>query len=352
MEQTTETALEKRKSTAGTEQQAKKLKTDDTDSSAAMDSLCSRSLLPVLADEYLRPVVTVPVYVGKIIDRKQTSRLVKWLSQTMPLGDLQHLKRVRSTMAGMEIVLRPRRENDSDCVKTIEDVLGTDSTHAEGLSEDVLEVNVPRHAPLTRSQFESSNCLWPTQFHEDKLIAKIITDNFFTAQDKSDIERYMKLAVEAAMTSMAGVGVAVVNPDTSMPLVVTTGDKNHPLKHAVMVAVDLVARHQGGGAWPLMIENSLCNVELEDLEVDGKAPYLCTGYDFYITHEPCTMCAMALVHSRVRRVFYGCCTSHGALGSRQKLHVQPGLNHHFQVWRGLLEEQCVALSKNWPPHQL
>ncbi|KAK8780053.1 hypothetical protein V5799_018604 [Amblyomma americanum] len=134
-----------------------------------MDSPSSRSLLPVLADEYLRKVVTAPVYVGKIIDRKQTSRLVKWLSQTVPLGDLQHLKRVRSTAAGMEIILRPRRENDSDCVKTIKDVLGTDSTHAEGLCEDVVEVNVPQHAPLTRSQFESSNCIWPTQFHEDKL---------------------------------------------------------------------------------------------------------------------------------------------------------------------------------------
>ena len=32
--------------------------------------------------------------------------------------------------------------------------------------------------------------------------------------------------------------------------------------------------------------------------------YYLTGYDLYIFREPCIMCAMALVHSRVRRVFY------------------------------------------------
>ena len=37
------------------------------------------------------------------------------------------------------------------------------------------------------------------------------------------------------------------------------------------------------------------------LEPDG---YLCHNLNFYITHEPCTACAMALVHSRVGAVVY------------------------------------------------
>ena len=44
-------------------------------------------------------------------------------------------------------------------------------------------------------------------------------------------------------------------------------------------------------------------------------------------------CAMALLHSRIRRVFY--CHRNpfcGALGSQYKLHVQKGLNHHFEVY--------------------
>jgi pyrimidine deaminase RibD-like protein len=66
--------------------------------------------------------------------------------------------------------------------------------------------------------------------------------------------------------------------------------------------------------------------------------YLCTGYHCYVTHEPCTMCAMALVHSRVARVIYAQPNPHahvvaGALGSRHMLHTLAPLNHHFRVFR-------------------
>ena len=53
---------------------------------------------------------------------------------------------------------------------------------------------------------------------------------------------------------------------------------------------------------------------------------------------------MALVHSRIRRVFYGCSDNVlGALGSRYKIHTQTGLNHHFEVFSGVLEEECRSI---------
>ena len=54
----------------------------------------------------------------------------------------------------------------------------------------------------------------------------------------------------------------------------------------------------------------------------------------YTTHEPCTMCAMALLHSRIRTVVYKHPDpAHGALGSKYKLHAKASLNHSFAVYR-------------------
>lgn len=55
------------------------------------------------------------------------------------------------------------------------------------------------------------------------------------------------------------------------------------------------------------------------------------------------MCAMALVHSRVQRVFYGAPSPDGALGTRFRVHARPDLNHRFQVFHGVLEAQCRQL---------
>ena len=47
---------------------------------------------------------------------------------------------------------------------------------------------------------------------------------------------------------------------------------------------------------------------------------------------------MALVHSRIGRVFYGKPDKDGGgLGSKYKIHLQDGLNHHFEVYCGLIE---------------
>jgi len=66
--------------------------------------------------------------------------------------------------------------------------------------------------------------------------------------------------------------------------------------------------------------------------------------DLYVTKEPCSMCAGALVHVRMRRVIFGCpAPKDGAGGSLLNLLQYPGLNHRCEITRGVRVDECRAL---------
>lgn len=87
--------------------------------------------------------------------------------------------------------------------------------------------------------------------------------------------------------------------------------------------------------------------------------YLLNNLTLFTTHEPCVSCCMALVHSRVRAVFFikpspgagGCCgsglreelrCSHAQDGGPYAVQEQAGLNHHFDVWRWVGDEHQLS----------
>ena len=66
---------------------------------------------------------------------------------------------------------------------------------------------------------------------------------------------------------------------------------------------------------------------------NGKVPYLLSGCVGILLHEPCAMCSMALLHSRIDAVIYFRRNNFaGALGSKCYLHSMNSLNHHFPVY--------------------
>jgi tRNA(adenine34) deaminase len=77
--------------------------------------------------------------------------------------------------------------------------------------------------------------------------------------------------------------------------------------------------------------NTLGNYRLED----------CT---LYVTLEPCTMCAGAIVNARLARVVYGASEPRtGAAGSVLDIFANTAINHQTQVTRGVLAEACRGL---------
>jgi tRNA(adenine34) deaminase len=72
--------------------------------------------------------------------------------------------------------------------------------------------------------------------------------------------------------------------------------------------------------------------------------YRMPGCDLYVTLEPCVMCAGAIMHARISRVFFGASDPKtGAAGSVLNLFAESMLNHHTRVSGGILAEECGVL---------
>ena len=68
----------------------------------------------------------------------------------------------------------------------------------------------------------------------------------------------------------------------------------------------------------------------------------------YVTLEPCTMCAGALVLARVKRLVYGADDPKaGAAGSILNVVEHPALNHHPEIRAGVLEAEASALLREF-----
>ena len=68
----------------------------------------------------------------------------------------------------------------------------------------------------------------------------------------------------------------------------------------------------------------------------------------YVTKEPCPMCAGAIVHTRIRRVIFGCPSpKDGAGGSLLNLLQHPSLNHRCEMTSGVRMDECRALLREF-----
>ena len=72
--------------------------------------------------------------------------------------------------------------------------------------------------------------------------------------------------------------------------------------------------------------------------------YRLSGASLYVTIEPCTMCAGALVHARIGRLVYGAPEPKaGAIRSSGRLLEAEHLNWKVAVVPGVMESECSAL---------
>lgn len=73
-----------------------------------------------------------------------------------------------------------------------------------------------------------------------------------------------------------------------------------------------------------------------------------TDCDLYVTKEPCPMCAGAIVHSRIRRVIFGCRDPKaGAAGGFINLLQHPALNHRCELTAEVRADESLDLLRQF-----
>ena len=70
--------------------------------------------------------------------------------------------------------------------------------------------------------------------------------------------------------------------------------------------------------------------------------------EMYVTLEPCSMCAGAIINSRIKKIYIGALDERtGAAGSVLNLFEEYKFNHKVEVEKGILKEECENILKSF-----
>ncbi|MDO4176251.1 MAG: tRNA adenosine(34) deaminase TadA [Bacillota bacterium] len=140
---------------------------------------------------------------------------------------------------------------------------------------------------------------------------------------KKHMEEALKEARLAAAAGEVPVGAVIVRDGQVIARAHNMVEAlKDPTAHAEMLAIRQAAEALGG--WRLI------------------------GCQMYVTAEPCSMCAGAIVWARIEKLFIGTMDPKaGACGSVFNIVQEEKLNHYVEIETGLLQEECSAELKTF-----
>jgi len=259
---------------------------------------------------------TMDAWVVDIPDPKSTSKLMEYVkSSGLDTPDLTHLKRVR----------RPGKVSNGDTAA---------SSLLLSLTKPILLAppcdlpepylaKVPVCAARTLDDAAIKSKIWPTVYQPTKRDRDL---KQWTRMEVKWVERGIRKVWEEAKRAAIDGELPIASfvysegHDSKGCLVRDTrNSQHHPLRHSVMNLVRDVSTAEG-------------DIQASGVSKNGQN-YLLTSRTLFTTHEPCIMCSMALLHSRVKDIFYVYPMSQtGGCGGLSCVPGLKGVNHRYGIW--------------------
>jgi tRNA-specific adenosine deaminase 3 len=303
------------------------------------------------------------VFIARV-DPRNVNDLVRTLAEHIPLQEgLGHVKRVRRTAkSGPDNGSFLAGTTPDDCGVTLDVLLAPADAWppvmpqvVKALSKfelDTRSATVPAIPAVTREELDAWGKIWPLQYRPSKDVVIPLT-----GQELRAMLRHLYQAValvnnserDVSKTAQTQNASLFVNPETdevvAQGIDVSIRNSDRPserLRHAVMECIENASTTQTAkDSTPKTTRRA---------NSDSTNIYLCTGLDVFLKREPCVMCAMALVHSRVRRVVFAECNrlQVGGLTCAQ-IHTERALNHRYEAFHLALDkvEALMAATKSF-----
>ncbi|KAI0632465.1 hypothetical protein C8Q77DRAFT_1074420 [Trametes polyzona] len=301
--------------------------------------------------------------------------MLKWLKQSgFDTPSMAHLKRIRKTEDKMSMVLVLTREHPAPPVFPSEVELPPPYV-----------ATVPKTAALTMTSLKLKSSLWPTIYAPRK---KFEPEPWSRGKVKwacQAMKELVKIARNAKQTDELPIAAYVPAPfdeetrtATQMfePLSAfdTRRSAAHPLRHSIINLVRAVGELRASStatgtksptpqitppvdvspptpalpdSVPLPageVDAALSSSSDPQTQTEARngAHYLLTSLTLFTTHEPCVMCSMALLHSRVKEVFYLFPMKEtGGCGSITCVPRLEGVNHRYTANKWKLDGEGV-----------
>ena len=195
---------------------------------------------------------------------------------------------------------------------------------------------VSKLEPMLRIEYEEWKEYWPLSFYE----RLDLIDRLDQSQEEYASSWSSKiLDFKFQNPNIENVAMIVHPVKNELLALGTDSCLQHPLRHAVMNVIENVALQESENR----NNSNTSNTKKRSLD-ETNYGYLCTGLDIFVFREPCIMyffskfkfnyrCSMALVHSRIHRLFFiKENPENGGICSIYKLHMHKSLNHHFRCY--------------------